>query len=84
MDRGIISVSIDFLFLIGVVIFLFYTNWQLALASLITLPFYGLAIIYLNPRMRKASKQVQEQVSEMSGEATEKLSGPFRRHRLRT
>jgi subfamily B ATP-binding cassette protein MsbA len=75
LDRGIISVSIDFLFLIGVVIFLFYTNWQLALASLITLPFYGLAIIYLNPRMRAASKEVQEQVSEMSGEATEKLSG---------
>jgi subfamily B ATP-binding cassette protein MsbA len=75
LDRGIISVSIDFLFLIGVVIFLFAKNWQLALASLITLPFYGLAIIYLNPRMRAASKKVQEQVSEMSGEATEKLSG---------
>lgn len=36
---------------------------------------YGMAIIVLNPKMRQASSEVQSQVSEMSGEVTEKLSG---------
>lgn len=75
LDRGVITAAVDFLFLVGVVIFLFVIDWQLALASLVTLPLYGAAIIYLNPRLRQASTEVQEQVSEMSGEATEKLTG---------
>lgn len=75
LDRGVITAAVDFLFLIGVVVFLFVLDWQLALASLVTLPLYGAAIIYLNPRLRQASTEVQEQVSEMSGEATEKLTG---------
>ncbi|MFP6581036.1 MAG: ABC transporter ATP-binding protein [Candidatus Hydrogenedentota bacterium] len=75
LDRGVVTAIVDFLFLIGVVIFLFFLDWRLACASLITLPLYGMAIIYLNPRMRQAAKEVQSQVSEMSGEATEKLSG---------
>ena len=75
LDKGIISVTVDFLFLMGVVVLLLALDWQLAVASLVTLPLYGLAIIYLNPRMRRASVEVQEQVSEMSAEATEKLSG---------
>ncbi len=75
LDRGIITAVVDMLFLTGVVIFLFALDWELAAVSLITLPLYGICISFLNPRMRRASEAVQEQVSEMSGEITEKLSG---------
>ena len=75
LDRGIISATIDFIFLIGVVIGLFFLDWRLAAVSLITLPVYGASILFLNPRLRRASGQIQEQVSRMSGEVTEKLSG---------
>jgi ATP-binding cassette, subfamily B, putative efflux pump len=75
LDKGVISVTVDFLFLLGVVALLVVLDWRLAMASLLTLPLYGLAIIYLNPRIRRASEEVQQQVSEMSAEATEKLSG---------
>ncbi len=75
LDRGVISACIDFIFLTGVVIVLFILDWQLAAVSLLTLPIYGAVIIFLNPRLRRASGQIQEQVSRMSGEATEKLTG---------
>jgi len=75
LDRGIISAAIDFIFLIGVVIGLFFLDWRLAAVSLVTLPVYGASILFLNPRLRRASGQIQEQVSRMSGEVTEKLSG---------
>ncbi len=66
LDRGVISATIDFIFLLGVSGILLYMDWRLAAVSLSTLPIYGIAIVVLNPRLRKASKHVQEQVSEMS------------------
>ena len=75
LDRGVITAGIDLLFLLGVVTLLFILDWRLAAASLITLPLYAVVIAYLNPRVRQASEAVQEQVSEMSGEVTEKLAG---------
>lgn len=75
LDRGVITLLIDFLFLLGVVALLFSLDWRLACASLVTLPLYCFAIIVLNPRMRESAKDVQDQVSEMSGEVTEKLAG---------
>lgn len=75
LDRGVITLIIDFLFLIGVVTLLVLIDWRLACASLVTLPLYCVAIIVLNPKMRETAADVQEQVSEMSGEVTEKLAG---------
>lgn len=98
LDRGVITATVDLLFLMGVIAFLFAIDWRLATVSLITLPLYAVAFAILNPALRRASVAVQEQVSEMSGEVTEKLSGLsvvlsfvrekteqinfFRRHRL--
>lgn len=75
LDRGVITAVVDLLFLMGVVVFLFAIDWRLASVSLITLPLYAVAFAILNPALRRASVAVQEQVSEMSGEVTEKLSG---------
>jgi subfamily B ATP-binding cassette protein MsbA len=75
LDRGVMSVAVDFIFLTGTVAFLVVYDWKLALVSLFTLPAYALIFGFLNPRLRVASRDVQEQMSEMSGEVNEKLVG---------
>jgi ATP-binding cassette, subfamily B, putative efflux pump len=75
LEQCVISMSMDILFLGGVVVFLLYYDWHLASVSLVTLPLYGLIFKALNPRLRQASRQVQEEMEEMSGEVTEKLAG---------
>lgn len=75
LDRGVMSVGVDFIFLVGVVIFLFFENWQLATASLFTLPMYALVFGLLNPRLRVASQRSLDEMSHLSGEINEKLTG---------
>jgi subfamily B ATP-binding cassette protein MsbA len=75
LDRGVLSAGIDFIFLNGVVIALFVMDWRLAAVSLLTLPVYGASIVALNPRLRRAAGDVQDQIAAMSGEVTEKLTG---------
>jgi len=55
-------------------LFVFW-NWKLAAVSLLTLPMYAIVFGVLNPRLRVASQRVQKQMSELSGEINEKLSG---------
>jgi subfamily B ATP-binding cassette protein MsbA len=75
LDRGVMSVLVDFIFLVGVVIFLFIWDWELAAVSLFTLPAYAMTFGILNPRLRLAAQDVQAQMSELSGEVNEKLGG---------
>ena len=75
LNNGVIAVSMDVVFLCGVVAFLFVWDWRLATASLFVMPFYGLVFRMVNPRLREAAGQVQEEMEEMSGEVTEKLAG---------
>lgn len=75
LDRGVMSVAVDLIFLVGTVTFLVVWDWKLALVSLFTLPAYALVFGFLNPRLRFASREVQEQMSEMSGEVNEKMAG---------
>ncbi|MBI4557545.1 MAG: ABC transporter ATP-binding protein [Candidatus Hydrogenedentes bacterium] len=98
LDRGVVALVMDTVFLCVVVAFLFFMNWRLATISLFTLPFYGLVFRAMNPRLRAVSTDVQREMEEMSGEVTEKISGLqvvmsfvrekteemrfFRRHRL--
>jgi len=75
LDRGVMSVTIDIFFLIGVVVALFAMDWRLASVSLATLPLYGLVFGILNPKLRTASRAVQRQMAELSGEVNEKVMG---------
>lgn len=75
LDQGVINVAMDVLFMSGVVVFLIVWDWRLAMASLLALPVYGLVFHHINPRLRAVSSGVQQQMEEMSGEVTEKLSG---------
>ncbi|MBI2423417.1 MAG: ABC transporter ATP-binding protein [Candidatus Hydrogenedentes bacterium] len=75
LDRGVMSVGVDAIFLIGVVAFLLLWEFQLALASLCTLPMYAIVFGVLNPRLRVAARAAQQQMSELSGEVSEKIQG---------
>ncbi len=75
LDRGVISVGVDFIFLVGTVIFLIFYDWRLAFVSLFTLPLYASVFGVLNPRLRIAARDVQTQMGELSGEVNEKLGG---------
>ncbi len=74
LNEGIVAIAMDVLFLSGVVVFLFYWDWRLAAVSLTTLPLYGLVFRFLNPRLREVATEVQEEMQELSGEVTEKIS----------
>lgn len=75
LNQGIVAIAMDVLFLVGVVIVLLFYDLRLAVVSLFTLPFYGVVFHALNPKLRAASRKVQEQMEQMSGEVTEKLAG---------
>ncbi|MFP4501864.1 MAG: ABC transporter ATP-binding protein [Candidatus Hydrogenedentota bacterium] len=75
LDRGVMSIAVDTLFLVGVTIFLIFWNWELAAVSLFTLPVHAGIFGYLRPRLRTAANDMQAQMSRMSGEVNEKITG---------
>ncbi|MBI5096013.1 MAG: ABC transporter ATP-binding protein [Candidatus Hydrogenedentes bacterium] len=75
LEQGVISMCMDVVILLVVVVLLFVWDWRLASVSLLTMPLYGLAFRYLNPRIRAVATAVQEEMEEMNGETTEKLAG---------
>lgn len=75
LDRGVMSIAVDTLFLILVTIFLTLWNWELAAVSLFTLPVHAAIFGYLRPRLRTAASEMQRRMSHMSGEVNEKIGG---------
>ena len=75
LDRGVMSIVVDVLFLAGVTVFLILWDWRLAAVSLFTLPMHAVIFMYLRPRLREAAQQMQSEMSRMSGEVNEKLAG---------
>jgi subfamily B ATP-binding cassette protein MsbA len=59
---------------IGGLALLFYLNWQLALISLVAVPFVALAIIKTSRRVRQSQKEVQENISDMTATMQESLN----------
>jgi subfamily B ATP-binding cassette protein MsbA len=75
VNGGIVNVLID-TFSGGIAMLMLATiSWKLTLLLLFVLPFYGIAYRRLNPRIRRISRQVQDQTANMSGIAIERLSG---------
>ncbi len=59
---------------VGGLALLFYLNWQLALISLVAVPFVALAIIKTSRRVRQSQKEVQENLSDMTATMQESLN----------
>ncbi len=75
LDRGVMSIAVDVLFLLGVTVFLVMWDWRLAAVSLFTLPAHAWIFGFLRPRLRAAAHEVQAQMSRLSGEVNEKIAG---------
>ncbi|CAN5435528.1 ABC transporter ATP-binding protein [soil metagenome] len=75
INGGLINVAMDsFSLLIGLWL-IFGINHKLAIATSITLPLFWLLFRSLNPRVKHASARVQSQISMISGNVQERLSG---------
>jgi subfamily B ATP-binding cassette protein MsbA len=75
INQGIINVCIDAVAGSAALVMLLSISWELTLIALAVLPFYGIVYRKLNPALRQASRDVQEQTSVMSGSAVERLHG---------
>lgn len=60
---------------IGLVGYLFYLNWQLALLFFAASPFIAIVIGYASSRFRKLAKNMQNSIADITHSATESLQG---------
>lgn len=56
-------------------VYIIYSNWRLAVFSIIVLPFAGYALSRFSRRFRKASTQMQEQVGVLNSHLQETITG---------
>ncbi len=75
IGTGLVRVGIDLICGVIAVVTLFTISWPLTLLVLAILPVYGYMYRKVNPRIRQASRELQQQRSAMSGHAVERLNG---------
>ncbi|SEI76693.1 ATP-binding cassette, subfamily B, MsbA [Allopseudospirillum japonicum] len=63
------------LFVIGLLIYLFYNNWQLSLVFLAITPLIGLVVSYASRRFRRISRRIQNSMGDVTHVASEAISG---------
>ncbi|MCF6189743.1 MAG: lipid A export permease/ATP-binding protein MsbA [Cocleimonas sp.] len=64
--KGLTILVQDTVVVIGSLAVMFYYSWELALIVLLTGPIIAGLIVYISRRFRKLSKQIQEQVGEVT------------------
>lgn len=74
-SSGMVSIIGDSLLLIVILVLMFVFNWQLALISLLPMPFLFLATRIFARAMRKSYEQERVQVTKLNTFAQEHLSG---------
>jgi subfamily B ATP-binding cassette protein MsbA len=75
ISGGVLSLALDTVTLIFMVAILFRLEWRLTLVSLAIMPAYVTTLRRLNPRIRSASREIQERFSQISGTVYESLAG---------
>ena len=75
VNVGVFNIIIDAASGSIALVVLLSISWQLTLLVLAVMPIYGYLYRKVNPRLRQASRDVQEQNSVMSGSAVERLDG---------
>lgn len=71
---GVLLLAFDVVQLVIATIWLMTISPRLTLATLITLPIYGLTLYLMNPRVRAASDAVNRHISQISGNVSEQFS----------
>ncbi|MCY1061833.1 ABC transporter ATP-binding protein [Nannocystis sp. SCPEA4] len=72
---GLIVAALDAVQLVIAVALLLSISWKLTLACLVLFPFYGLVFAVMNPRVQRASERMHGQLTRISGNLVEQLSG---------
>jgi len=72
---GVTDLLQQMLMITGIMILIFYLNWELALISIISLPAAGFAISAYGNRIRSYSKRLQEKLADLTAILGETLSG---------
>jgi subfamily B ATP-binding cassette protein MsbA len=71
---GILLLLFDVIQLVIAAVLLILISWKLALAVLCLLPFYGLTLYLMNPRVRAASDAVSRHISQISANVQEQFA----------
>lgn len=72
---GLIVAALDAVQLVIAVALLLSISWKLTLACMALFPFYGLVFAIMNPRVRRASERMHGQLTRISSNLVEQLSG---------
>ena len=75
ITNGLSSLVLQPLMVIGVVGFLLYIKWELALMAFFVIPMIAWVVNYLGGEMRSISTKIQERLSEVTTILQETLSG---------
>jgi ATP-binding cassette subfamily B protein len=72
---GVMTIVLDALSLLGIIAFMLWINWRLALVSLALLPVMVLAIDYFRRMARKTYRMIRERIGRINGYLQEAISG---------
>jgi ABC-type multidrug transport system fused ATPase/permease subunit len=71
---GVLLLAFDVIQLIVATILLIGISWKLALAVIFVLPFYGITLYLMNPKVRAASDAVGRHLGQITGNVQEQFS----------
>ena len=74
-SQGLLVILAELLKLIVVIVMMFYTDWRLAIISLLTIPVLLVATSWFKRNIKKAFQQVREQVSILNAFVQEHIVG---------
>jgi ABC-type multidrug transport system fused ATPase/permease subunit len=72
---GAMTIALDGLRLLGIVGFMLWINWRLALTSLVLLPFMVFAIDFFRRAARRTYRQIRERIGRINGFLQEAITG---------
>jgi ABC-type multidrug transport system fused ATPase/permease subunit len=72
---GAMTIALDGLRLVGIVGFMLWIDWRLALVSLILMPFMAAAIDYFRRAARRTYRMIRERIGRLNGFLQEAISG---------
>ena len=72
---GVIVAALDLVQVVLAVALLAAISWPLTLGCLVLFPLYGVVFAVMSPRVQRATEQVQRQMTNISADVTEQISG---------
>jgi ATP-binding cassette subfamily B protein len=74
-SAGAMTIALDAIKLVGIVAFMLWMNWQLAIASLLLMPVMIFAIDYFRRMARVTYREIRERIAKINGYLQESISG---------